>query len=90
MRRDYSSIAVSKSFKPHFNHSVGKYVRNNAEFRSELSRASDRASERTGIDHNYKPIDAGDRPGVTSEGLYETEKRKRDDGITQPTRRHFT
>lgn len=89
MRRDYSSISVIKPFTPHYNHSVGKYVRTAGEFKSELTRASDAHSERTGIDHDFRPIEMNEAPGVTSEGLDSTAKRKRDTGETQPTKRIF-
>lgn len=90
MRRDYSTVSFSRSFQPHFNHSVGKFVNNKREFSDELKRASESASLRTGIDHNYKPIEMNEAPGVTNEGLDETAKRRRETGQDQPTKRIFT
>lgn len=64
------SFNTTVLFEPHFNASVGKYVRNQAEFNSELSRLSDDMSERVGMTHNFVPVDQQDRQafGVTDEG----------------------
>lgn len=71
------SFSVSRGFTPHYNHSVGKYVNNYQEFKDELSRASESASERLGIEHNFQPIDGTDKSaiGVTDEGMDETRRR---------------
>lgn len=44
----------------HYNHAVGKPISNPAQFRSELSRASDEATARTGMEHRFAPIDIRD------------------------------
>lgn len=59
-RRVYTPLAFKKPWEPHFNHSVGQYVRNEQEFRSALSRGSDEASERTGMEHRYTSVQPGD------------------------------
>lgn len=73
----------------HWNASVNKPIRSDAQFRSELSRASDEMSERTGTDHKFVPIDMGDKSacGVTDEGLDETAKRRHDSGEERSTRK---
>ena len=56
----------------HYNASVGGIVHNDAEFKSELSRRSDEASERNGFPVSFQPIDhrdAGEHLGVTQEGM---------------------
>lgn len=63
------------TFQAHYNHSVGRYVRSDAEFRSALSELSDHASRTTGVTHSYAPIDPRDMVyegkalGATSEGM---------------------
>lgn len=70
MGRDYSFF-VKTPFQPHYNTAVGQYVRTQAEFESHLSRLSDAQTERTGILHNYQPVEIGDRDayGATEEGM---------------------
>lgn len=84
MRRDYNTFSVRKSFAPHFNHSVGKYVSNERDFHDELKRAGDKNET------VYSPLAAGDIPGVTDEGMDETHKRSRDTGQVEPSKKLFT
>lgn len=79
MDRIYHPPAVRTSWVPHYNHSVGRYVRTEAEFRSALSQASDDMSARTNIDHSYVPVEAGDREamGVTDAGMDASRKAHR-------------
>lgn len=57
------TIAVRMDhFTPHYNHSVGKYVRSDRDYRDALRRASDTQSAVTGIDADYQPVDLLDRP----------------------------
>jgi hypothetical protein len=75
------SFSLGTPFAEHYNPSTGKRVRTRSGFASELSRQSDEASERTGIEHNYVPVDPRESPsslGVTEEGLYETARRRHD------------
>lgn len=70
----------SFSFKPivhtHFNPTIGKVVSDDAQVRSELSRLSDEATARTGILHDYQPVDLRGSSladlGGTEEGLNRT------------------
>jgi hypothetical protein len=63
----------------HWNHSVGQPIRTMRQFRDALARKSDEMTERTGVPHDYQPVDLSDREalGVTDEGLEETERRRR-------------
>lgn len=76
----------SFAFKPimhsHFNNTVGKPISDIKQFRSELSRKSDEATEQTGIPHNFQPIEAGDHAalGATNEGIGESNVRRRERG----------
>lgn len=61
-------------FREHFNMAVGEHVHSRRQFADKLKAASDRQSARTGLAHNYVPIDLRDREacGVTDEGLEST------------------
>lgn len=76
------SFSFNKPMQPHFNSSVGKYVSNDNQFKDELKRKSEEATLRTGVEHNYQPIDIADREslGVTDEGLDATMRRQTDTG----------
>ena len=83
------SFGVQRSMPEHFNIALGKPISNDAQFRSELSRASDEQSERTGMDAHYVPVDIREQAalGVTDEGLDTTAKVRRDSSQVAPTRR---
>lgn len=87
--RAASMPAFKRPMQEHWNAAVNKPIRSDAQFRSELSRASDEQSERTGTDHKFVPIDMGDKAacGATDEGLDETRKRRHDSGEDRSTRR---
>lgn len=55
------------AFHPHFNHAVGEYVSNDAQFRDALKRGSERNTLATGMDHDYEPHYPGDIPAPTSD-----------------------
>lgn len=74
--------------EPHWNHSVGGYVRNRLDFEDALKRRSDEASERLGTEHRFRPVDH-DCVGATEEGLDLTWKAERDSGKTDSKRRIF-
>lgn len=68
----------SFTFQPpmaeHFNTTVNKPISSMRQFRDELKRASAEATERTGIEHDYQPVEWGDTEalGVTNEGIDES------------------
>lgn len=55
-RRVFSSPGVSV-FLEHFSIATGQMVRSQADLKAQLKKASDEATERTGIPHNYVPVD---------------------------------
>jgi prophage antirepressor-like protein len=65
-----------------YNPAVGKAIRNKRQLTDELKRASEERTLKTGIVHDYAPVDLRDKEalGVTDEGLYETAKRQTDEG----------
>lgn len=83
------SVSLQTPLHDHFNHAVGKYVTGKRQLRDEFKRASDDATERTGIEHNFVPVDPHDKEtfGVTEEGLAETHNRKVQLGLKEPTPR---
>jgi len=60
----------------HFNVAVGRPVSSSKQFADELKRKSEEASLRTGMDHNFVPVDVTDMKavGATDEGLDHTRK----------------
>jgi putative FmdB family regulatory protein len=73
----------------HWNKTVGQVVHNDAEFKSKLSEASDRESERNGFAVNFQPIDhhdAKEHLGVTDEGMDSTYSAQVDAGQREVTK----
>lgn len=85
------SFSAPEMFEPHWNASVGKYVTSKSELKSELARASEAATARTGVEHNFSLIDTHDvRPedmGVDDTGLAATHDAKVAAGEIEPTRK---
>lgn len=81
---------LSFSAKPimpdHFNRSAGEYVTSERSLKDSFKRQSEAATIRTGIEHNFVPIDPGDKKalGVTDDGLEATARRKRELGEPLP------
>lgn len=67
----------------HLNSTTGQVVRSERDFRDQLKRQSEAETVRTGIEHNYVPVDVQDRQtlGVTAEGLDATYNRRRKLGM---------
>jgi putative FmdB family regulatory protein len=76
LKRIYSNFRFKRGMDAHFNPSVGTYVSNERQFRDELKRKSDEASVRTGMTHNFVPVDINDKAalGVTDEGMDQIER----------------
>lgn len=89
LRRDWRHVTVRRSMPAHWNHSVGAFVRNEADFGDALKRKGDEMSERTGTDHRYTTADL-DNCGATDDGLEVTHRAARDSGRVEPKRRIFT
>lgn len=75
------------AFTPHFNHSVGRFISSEYEFKEVLKQTSESESLRQGTTVNYVPVDPKDTKalGVTDEGLEATMKRHRDTGLYHET-----
>lgn len=77
-----ASFYFHRPMQEHFNHSLGRPVSGERDYKEGLKRASEAASIRTGLDTNYQPVDMTDTKslGVTEEGLDATNKRLHDSG----------
>jgi hypothetical protein len=70
LKRRYS-FAAPEMFKPFFDHSLGQYVTSRADHVSKLHAQSEALTERTGIPHDFQPVDRADMAeyaGITDEG----------------------
>ncbi len=65
------AFSVASVMQEHWNQTLGAPVSSMAGFKEGLKIKSEEASERTGIDHNFQPVDLTDTRGlgVTEEGL---------------------
>lgn len=70
------SVNVAPVMHEHWNTTVQKPISSMRQFETELRRASDEATARTGIEHRFAPVDPTDRKalGVTSEGMDTTNR----------------
>jgi hypothetical protein len=84
IKKSYS-ISVKASMPEHFNMATGKVESSERSIREEFKRKSAEATERTGIEHNFQPVDLRDKEalGVTDDGLDATYRRLRDEGKTE-------
>lgn len=82
MRRSYSPLPFVMPMPGHMNETVGRYVTGKKDFVDGLHRASDAATERTGILHNFQPIDMRDSDvtGVNEETLADINRTRHDAG----------
>lgn len=88
MRRNYTPPAHRPSFQPHFNAAAGKYVNSKRELQTAFDRASEAATERSGMEHRFVMHDPRDPDmkqhlGVTEQGMDETHRRRRAEGLDQ-------
>lgn len=69
-RRVYSDFSFHR-YTEHYNPSVGKVVSSDEQFRTELKKASEDATRRTGVEHNFVPMEMPgkieERPGTESQ-----------------------
>lgn len=79
-------VNLQRPMPDHYNTSVGKYVTGKRQLTDEFKRMSDNMTERTGIPHNYVPVDPNDKEtfGVTDEGLQATHDRMVKQGMKPP------
>lgn len=73
------SFSTRRSMPEHYNQSAGTYVSSERQLRDAFKAQSEAATIRTGLEHNFVPVDPRDkeRLGVTSEGLRETYDRRK-------------
>lgn len=60
MSRRFSSFGF-KRFQEHYSPATGQHVSSEREFKDQLKRASEEATKKTGIPHNFVPVDL-DKP----------------------------
>ena len=83
------SFTMATVMQEHFDVSTGKVVSDPRQLKNEFRRASEEATERTGIPHNFQPVDMSDKAalGVTDEGLKATHDAKVKRGVIEPTKK---
>lgn len=76
------SLSHPKPMEEHMNGTTMTPIRSQQQFDESLKKMSDHASEYTGIEHRYEPVDPYDHAtlGVTSEGLDATNRVRRGRG----------
>ena len=69
--------AIKPSLQPHFNAATNTYVTSDRQLRDVMKAQSAEISARTGVAHDFTPIDRRETSalGVTEEGLDETRRR---------------
>lgn len=73
------SVSIKKSFQEHFNTTTQRFTRSPGEHRSHLSRLSEHQTVRTGIEHNYVPVDPADAKavfGITDEAHEQVQEQR--------------
>ena len=72
------SVNFGTVMHSHMDSTTGKLISDPKQFKNELRAKSDEMSERTGLEHDYQPVDPHDTSGlkVTEDGLRETYDRK--------------
>lgn len=84
IKRKYS-LAVHRPMHEHFNHSVGKPISSDRQFRDELKRKSEEHFLRTGIPADYVPSDPTETRKAVEEsggiGLESTNRRRVNEGM---------
>lgn len=80
------SFSVKPIMVEHMNRTTGQLVSSEKQFADQLKRQSEEASIRTGIEHNFVPVDTQDKAtlGVTDAGLRETYDRRKKLGMAIP------
>lgn len=85
MKRTYKTVQFANVMQEHVNSQFGR-VSSPKGLTDAAKRASEAASLRTGIEHNYQPADPSDPAsfGVTGKGLEDTARKRRSEGLTVP------
>lgn len=84
--RHFTTPSIKLPMPDHYNRSAGTYVTGERQLRDEFKRKSEAATIRTGVEHNFVPIDYSDRKalGVTDQGLDATYNRRKELGMPIP------
>lgn len=80
------SFNVKPVMQEHMNRTTGQLVSSERQFKDQLKRQSEEATIRTGLEHNFVPVDTQDKAtlGVTDAGLRETYDRRKSLGMAIP------
>lgn len=80
------SFNIKPVMQEHLNRTTGQLVSSERQFKDQLKRQSEEATIRTGIEHNFVPVDASDKAtlGVTNAGLDATYNRRKELGMQIP------
>lgn len=69
------SFSTKRSFEPHYNTAVGKFVSNKTQLNDQLRKLEDKAYQQTGYAPNYQVVDPSEAAlGVTDEGMDATHR----------------
>lgn len=87
--RFYRPFGFTMPLADGFSPATGTYVSGNRNLREQFKIASEQATERTGIPHNFQPVDMRDTEtlGITEEGLADDNRTRHDRGeavVTAP------
>lgn len=79
-------FAYHADYREHFNTTTGSMITSKKQFRNELKVLSEKATLETGVYHDFVPADLSNPRdlGVTSEGLEESFRTRRNDGSHFP------
>jgi len=88
-KRTYLPFGFTMPLADGFSPATGTYVSGNRNLREQFKIASEQATERTGIPHNFQPVDMRDTEtlGITEEGLADDNRTRHDRGepvVTAP------
>jgi hypothetical protein len=89
LKRKYRPFGFTMPLADGFSPATGTYVSGNRNLREQFKIASAQATERTGIPHNFQPVDMRDTEtlGITEEGLADDNRTRHDRGepvVTAP------
>lgn len=77
-RRDFSGVGLARPMMSHWNATTGTEVSDMKGFKDDLKRKSEEATLKSGVEHNYEPIEYADlRPVIDAseaKGLEETNR----------------
>ncbi len=82
IKRKYTAFKFSMPFWDGYSPTTGTFTTSHRDLTEQMHIASEHATERTGIQHDFKPVDVRDTEalGVTAEGLDATNRRLHNEG----------